>query len=83
MDIRRFKNDYKRDRKPRYFNYNINGHIAKDFLKPKKEKETKKYYKCDKVGHLIKNCRSEQKMKNRSIKKESDNENSDKEENFF
>ena len=69
MDIRRFKDNYKRDGKPRYFNYNINGHIAKDFPKPKKEKETKKYYKCDKVGHLIKNCRLEQKMKNRSIKK--------------
>jgi len=58
IDIRKFKDNYKRDGKPRCFNYNVNGHIAKDFPKLNKEKETRKYYKCDKVGHLIKKYRS-------------------------
>jgi len=35
------------------------------------------------VGHLAKNYRSEQKIKNRSIQKESDEENSDKEKSFI
>ena len=83
MDIRKFKDNYNIDGKPRCFNYNVNGHIAKDFPKPKKEKKTRKCYKCDKVGHPIKNCRSEQKMKNRSTKEESYNENSNKEKGFF
>ena len=39
----------------------------KDFRKPKREKETRKYYKCNKIGHLVKNCRLRQKLKNRSI----------------
>ena len=58
IDIRKFKDNYKRDGKPRCFNYNVNGYIAKDFPKLNKEKETRKYYKCDKVGHLIKKYRS-------------------------
>ena len=39
------KSNYYKDRKPRYFNCNIYRHIVKDCKKPKKEKETKKYYK--------------------------------------
>ena len=66
----------------RCFNCNIYGHIAKNFQKLKKKKETRKYYKCDKVEYLVKNCRSEQKIKNKSIQKELDNKDSDKEESF-
>jgi len=43
----------------------------------------RKYYKCDKVEYLAKNCRSEQKMKNRSIQKESDKEDNNKQESFI
>ena len=38
--------------------------------------------KYDKVRYLAKNYRSEQMMKNRSIQKESDDEDSNKEESF-
>jgi len=33
----------------------------------KKEKKTRKYYKYNKVGHLAKDCKTRQKIKNRSI----------------
>ena len=57
IDIRKAKDNYGKDRKPRCFNYNIYGHIAKDCRKLKKKKETKKCHKCNKVEHLAKNCR--------------------------
>ena len=82
MDIGKFKDNYNKDRKPRYFNCNIYGHMAKNFQKLKKEKETRKCYKYDKVGYFTKNCRLEQKMKNRSIQKESDKEDNNKEKCF-
>ena len=50
-----------------------------------KKKETRKCYKYNKVGYLIKNYRSGQKIKNRSVWKESnykDKEDNDKEANF-
>jgi len=57
-------------------------HMAKDCWKLKKEKEIRNYYKYNKVRHLGKNCRSEQKMKNRSIQKDLDNDNDDEQESF-
>ena len=57
IDIRKAKDNYGKDRKPKCFNYNIYGHIAKDCRKLKKKKETKKCHKCNKVEHLAKNCR--------------------------
>jgi len=79
MNIVKAKDNYNRDKKPRYLNYNIYRHIVKDFRKPKKEKETRKYYKYNKVEHLVKNCRSGQNMKNKSIQDNSDDK--DKEDN--
>ena len=67
MDIRKFKDNYNKNGKTRYFNYNIYGHIAKNCQKPKKVKETRKCYNCNKVGHLAKDCRLRQKIKNKSI----------------
>jgi len=46
--------------------------------RPKKEKETRKYYKCDRARHLIKDCRLEQKIKNRGIWEDSDNKDNNK-----
>ena len=54
--------------------------MEKNCRKPEKEKETRKYYKYNKVEHLTKNYRSRQKMKNRSIQKEL--EDKDKENRF-
>ena len=85
MDIRKTKDIYNKNRKLRYLNYNIYRYIAKDCRKPKKEKETRKCYKYNKVGYLIKICRLGQKMKNRNIQDNSDNkykEDNNKEEDF-
>ena len=67
MNIGKSKDNYKKNKKPKCFNYNVYRYIVKDCWKPKKEKETRKCYKYDKVGHLVKNYRSRQKIKNRSI----------------
>ena len=63
MDIRKSKDNFK-DRKLKCFNYEIYGHMAKDYKWPKKEKETRKCYKYRWVEHIAKNCRTKQKMKN-------------------
>ena len=63
IDIGKFKNNYNKNRKSKCFNCNIYRHIAKNCWKPKKEKKTRKYYKCYKVGHLTKNYRKNQIMK--------------------
>jgi len=57
IDIRKSKNNYNKDEKLKCFNYNAYKHIAKNFQKPKKEKETRKCYKYDKVEYLVKDYR--------------------------
>jgi len=42
MDIKKFKDNYNKNKKPKSFNYNVYRHIAKDFQKPKEGKETRK-----------------------------------------
>ena len=54
MNIRKAWDSFDENRKPRYFNYNVYEHMVRECRKPKKEKETKKYYKYDKVGYLAK-----------------------------
>ena len=44
INIRKSKDNYDKDRKPKCFNCNIYRYIAKDCQKLKKEKETKKCY---------------------------------------
>ena len=63
MDIRKSKENFK-DRKPICFNYNIYRHLAKDCKRPKKERDTRKCYKCEKVRHIAKDCKTRQKIKN-------------------
>ena len=67
IDIGKFKDNFNKDGKPRCFNCNTYGHIAKECQRPKKERNSSKCYKYDKVGHLARNCRLGWKMKNRSI----------------
>ena len=57
-------------------------HIAKEYKKPKKKRKARKYYKCDKTKHIARDCRTGQKMKNRSVQEESNNEESDKKTSF-
>ena len=45
MDIGKSKENFK-NRKPRCFNCDIYGHIAKNCKRLKKEKNTGEYYKC-------------------------------------
>ena len=64
MDIRKAKDNFDKDGKPKCFNCNTYGYMAKDCQKPKKEWNTRKCYKCKKIGHITKNCRLGQKIKN-------------------
>jgi len=80
MDIGKSRNNFDKNGKPRYFNCNLYRHLAKECRRPKKERETKKCYKCDKQGHLVKDCKSKQLMKNRRIKE--DDSEDEKEKGF-
>jgi len=46
--------------------------MAKERWK-KKEKETRKCFKCDKEGHIAKDCKGKQSMKKWKIQEESEN----------
>ena len=78
MDIRKIRENFDKNRKPRCFNYNIYRYIAKKYRKLKKEQDTRKCYKYNKVGYIAKNYRSGQKIKNHSIQEETDNEKNNK-----
>ena len=49
-------NDNFKNGKPKCFNYNKYGHMAKECWN-KKEKETQKCFKCDKEGHIANDCK--------------------------
>ena len=70
MDIGKSNDNFK-DGKPKCFNYNKYGHMAKECQK-KKEKETQKCFKCNKEGHITKDCKGKQSMKKRKIQEELD-----------
>jgi len=82
MDIGKFRDNFDKDGKPKYFNYNIYRYLVKECKRPKKNKETRKCYKCDKVEYLAKDCRSGQKIKIRRSQEDSDKEDNDKKEGF-
>jgi len=83
MDIGKSNDNYK-DGKPKCFNCNKYGHIAKECRAEKKEQETRTCFKCDKKGHIAKDCKSKQVMKKRKVQEESDNEDkNDKEQGFW
>ena len=79
MDIGKSQDNFDENRKPRCFNCNIYRHVTKEYRKPRKDKEIRKCYKCDKVEYIAIDCRSKQKMKIRRNQEESNE--SDKEEN--
>jgi len=86
MDIGKAQDNFDKNRRPRCFNCNTYGHIARECRKPKKKKEIRKCYKCNKVGHLVKNCRFKWKMKirrNQEKSDKSDKEEDDKKKSFI
>ena len=82
IDIGKAKDNFDKDRKPKCFNYNIYGHMVKDYKKQKKKQDTKKCYKYKKVEHIAKNYRLGQKIKNWSVEEKSDTESDRKEQGF-
>ena len=85
MNIGKAWDNFDENRRPRCFNCNAYGHMARECKKPKKEKEMRKCYKCNKVEHLAKDCKSKQKMKirrNQEELDESDEEKNDKKKGF-
>ena len=81
MDIGKSNKNFK-DRKPKCFNCNKYGHIAKDCRSEKKEQETWICFKCDKKRHIAKDCKGKQMMKKQKVQKESDEEDKNKEQGF-
>ena len=67
INIGKAKDNFNKNRRPKCFNCNTYRYIAKKYQKPKRERETRKYYKYNKVRYFAKGCRSGQKMKNKSI----------------
>ena len=55
IDIGKLNDNFK-DRKPKYFNCNKYGYIAKECWK-KKEKDIRRCFKCKKVRHITKDCK--------------------------
>ena len=81
MDIGKASDNFK-NRKPKYFNYNKYGHMAKGYRLKKKERETRKCFKCKKEGYIAKDCKETQSIKKRQVQKGSDDEDENKEQGF-
>ena len=81
MDTRKSNDNFK-DGKPKCFNCNKYGYMAKKCQAEKKEQETRTCFKYDKKKHIAKDCRSKQTMKTCKVQKESDNKEKQKEEGF-
>ena len=81
MDIGKSNDNFK-DGKPKCFNYNKYGHMAKECQLEKKEWETRTCFKYDKKGHIAKDCKEKQMMKKRKVQEELEDENNKKEESF-
>ena len=61
--------------KPKCYNCNKFGHMAKDCQQPKKEKKPQECFKCGKEGYIAIGCRAPQQIKTRSSQQgDSDNE---------
>ena len=66
MDIGKSNDNFK-DEELKCFNYNKYRHMVKKCWSKKKEQETRKCFKCDKEGHIVKDYKGTQLMKNQKI----------------
>jgi len=82
MDIGKSNDNFK-DGKPKCFNCNKYGHMAKECQLEKKEQETQTCFKYNKKGHITKDCKGKQIMRKRKIQEEVDNEDNKEEEKGF
>ena len=82
IDIGKSNENFK-DRKPKCFNSNKYGHMAKECWSKKKEREIRTCFKCDKEEHIARDCKRKQTMKKRKVQEESDDEDDKKEEQDF
>ena len=73
MDIGKSNDNFK-DRKLKCFNCNKYGYMAKECWK-KKEKETRKRFKCEQERYIVKNCKGKQSIKKWKVQEESDDDN--------
>ena len=80
MDIEKSRNNFDKNGKPRCFNCNLYRHLAKEYKRFKKERETRNCYKYDKQEHLAKDCKSKELMKNR--RNQADDSEDKKEKGF-
>jgi len=62
MDIGKSNENFD-DGKPKCFNCNKYGYMAKECQLKKKEYETRKCFKCKKEGHIARDCKTTQLMK--------------------
>ena len=83
MDIGKSNDNFK-DGKPKCFNCNKYGHMAKECQSEKREQEMRTCFKCDKKGHIAKDCKGKQKIKIRKTREEESDEEdkNDKEQGF-
>jgi len=56
--------------------------MAKECQSKKKEHETRKCFKCEKEGHIARDCKRTQSMKKQQVQEELDNKKERKEQGF-
>ena len=84
INIEKSNNNFK-DGKPKCFNCNKYGHMAKKCQLKKKEHETRhflKCFKCNKEGYIIKDYKDTQSMKKRKVQEGLDNKDKEKKQSF-
>ena len=81
MDIGKSNENFK-DGKPKCFNCNKYGHMAKKCQSEKKEREIQTCFKCDKKGHIAKDYKGKQTMKKQKVQKGSDDKDDKNEKSF-
>ena len=83
MNIEKIWGSFNKQGRPKCFNCNTYKYMARECKKPKKSRETRKYYKYDKVGHLAKDYRFKQKMIIRKNQEKTDKSDEEDEKKDF